>query len=264
MIGWCDGLSVAARICWWHLPQMSASFAPERRRERRDCADRGRSWMLWQFEQETSFFACLPESQNARWRLPAWQFRQTAVFSVGRRGLAGQRILAAWPSSDPSGARRRRRGRPGTSSLAHRSSRRAASRSMDVRTCSWQFAQTGAIAKVAGLGCACDGDPASASAAATAAIATRDLSSMASPFCSCRRRAGPRSSARAGSRSVSSYLRSLELLLIPINESTNAAPARRTHVAATQQPAPAGHDRNGREGGNVLCAAMLIDASISG
>src|SRR5512138_2517271 len=37
--------------------------------------------MLGQLLQETSFFACLPDSQNARWRWPAWHVMQIAVRS---------------------------------------------------------------------------------------------------------------------------------------------------------------------------------------
>src|SRR3954467_14256801 len=39
--------------------------------------------MLWQLEQVTSLRECLPDSQNASWRLPPWQVMQTAVFSAG-------------------------------------------------------------------------------------------------------------------------------------------------------------------------------------
>ena len=39
-------------------------------------------WMLWQFAHVTSFLACAPTSQNAKWRLLEWHIRQTAVFSA--------------------------------------------------------------------------------------------------------------------------------------------------------------------------------------
>src|SRR5688572_29466765 len=38
--------------------------------------------MLWQLVHETSFFACLPESQKARCRLEPWHMRHTASFSA--------------------------------------------------------------------------------------------------------------------------------------------------------------------------------------
>ena len=55
--------------------------------------------MLWQLLQATSFVACLPDSQNESWRLPAWQLMQAAVFSAAVVALAmlvlGQGLLAA-------------------------------------------------------------------------------------------------------------------------------------------------------------------------
>ena len=51
--------------------------------------------MLWQLLHATSFSACLPDVQNARFLLPLWQVRQTAVrcsevppFANGLAGLA--------------------------------------------------------------------------------------------------------------------------------------------------------------------------------
>src|SRR5512139_1296678 len=35
--------------------------------------------MLWQALHETSFSWCLPDSQKAKWRLPAWQVMHTWV-----------------------------------------------------------------------------------------------------------------------------------------------------------------------------------------
>src|SRR4051812_32815288 len=80
-IGWCEGLSVALRTCLWQRPQVSASMGRDVVVNGATDRDLALSWMLWQSEQATSFFACLPDSQNVRWRLPAWQVRQTALFS---------------------------------------------------------------------------------------------------------------------------------------------------------------------------------------
>src|SRR6187551_2949419 len=81
MIGWWEGLSVALRTCLWQLPQVSASMGREVVVKGATWSARALSWMLWQSEQATSFFACLPDSQNERCRLPPWHVRQTALFS---------------------------------------------------------------------------------------------------------------------------------------------------------------------------------------
>src|SRR5436190_1746009 len=81
MMGWCDGLRLALRTCLWQLPQMSASIG-------RDVVVKGAAarraglWMLWQLVHDTSFFECLPASQNARCLLPPWHIRHTASFSA--------------------------------------------------------------------------------------------------------------------------------------------------------------------------------------
>src|SRR5687768_11494114 len=80
MIGWCEGLRVALRTCLWHFPQVSASMGREVVVKGATGSDCALPWMLWQSLQETSFFECLPDSQNVRWRLDAWQVRQTLLF----------------------------------------------------------------------------------------------------------------------------------------------------------------------------------------
>src|SRR5438309_8505626 len=79
-MGWCEGLSVCERMSLWQLPQISDSLG---RKLVVNGAIRGCDslpWMLWQLLHATSFKACLPDSQNARWRLVWWQARQTAAF----------------------------------------------------------------------------------------------------------------------------------------------------------------------------------------
>src|SRR4051812_25627155 len=80
-IGWCEGLSAALRTCLWQRPHVSASMGRCVVVKGATVSDFVLSWMLWQSLHATSFFECLPDSQNARCRLPAWHVRQTALFS---------------------------------------------------------------------------------------------------------------------------------------------------------------------------------------
>jgi hypothetical protein len=60
MIGWCDGLWVAARIGWWQFAQMSSWFG---RKVVTNLLMEGASdlpWMLWQLLHETSFSSGYP------------------------------------------------------------------------------------------------------------------------------------------------------------------------------------------------------------
>ncbi len=77
---------IAERMGWWHVPQRSASLG-------RKLVVKGATagffcvpCMLWQLAHVTSFLACLPDSQNARWRPPLWQVMQTAVRSDAGAG----------------------------------------------------------------------------------------------------------------------------------------------------------------------------------
>src|SRR3954471_5148420 len=69
---------IAERICWWQVPQRSASFGRNDVVNGATGTTPGLPCMLWQLLHDTSFLACLPDSQNTRWRLPAWQVWQTA------------------------------------------------------------------------------------------------------------------------------------------------------------------------------------------
>src|SRR5688572_5075634 len=82
MIGWCEGLRVALRTCLWQVPQVSASIGRAVVVYGATCSALS-PWMLWQLLQVTSLRECLPDSQNASWRLPEWQVMHTAVFSAG-------------------------------------------------------------------------------------------------------------------------------------------------------------------------------------
>src|SRR5215472_5862592 len=91
MIGWCEGLNVSARMCWWQVPQTSDWFGWKvvvNLLIVTACAMRftplyvGTTFspcMLWQLLHATSFIACCPEVQKARLRLLLWQVMQTAV-----------------------------------------------------------------------------------------------------------------------------------------------------------------------------------------
>src|SRR6185503_9361052 len=87
-IGWCDGRDTRPRMSRWQLKQTSCCGT-------REVVLKGAisglvilscescpPCRLWQLVQVTSFLRCLPESQNARWRLDSWQARQTRSFSA--------------------------------------------------------------------------------------------------------------------------------------------------------------------------------------
>src|SRR6266567_1009266 len=118
MIGWCDGLNVSARMCWWHVPQTSDWFGRNVVTNLlivTACVFKltplyvGRifcPWTLWQLLHATSLIACLPEVQKARLRLPLWQVMQTAVCSAAglpwANGLAGLAFVGSLRCSEAS------------------------------------------------------------------------------------------------------------------------------------------------------------------
>src|SRR6516165_1453174 len=147
--------------------------------------------MLWQFAHVISFSWCLPDVQNARLRLPEWQFMQTPVRSSAvwplPNGLAGFAFVGSLRCSlaSPWHAWHML---PFASFFAP-----WAVRSIAFHSASWQLAQTGAVcAPVPAEYWAKAGVGGTVSQAATtnrnAAPVTVGSNRMALPFFSVKRR----------------------------------------------------------------------------